>query len=107
MVIQRAGDLRSQQHTDAIGEHNNHALRLAFDLLTGHAIGINKADYKEKVVADAVQQDAQIEQEPPLFADAKGKEGVAYEPRRHADQQHVFNPQAAEQQRDHQHKEDF
>ena len=48
-----------------------------------------------------MQQNAQIEQEAPLFADPEGKKGVADKPRRHADEQHIFHPEATEQQRDH------
>ena len=107
MVIQRAGDLRAQQHADPVGEHHNHALRLAFYLLARHAVGVDKANDKEKVIAHAVQQNAQIEQEAPLLADSESEKGVADEPRRHADEQHVFHPEATEQQRDHQHKDDL
>lgn len=64
-VIERAGNLRAEQHADAVGEHHDHALGTAFHLFARHAVGVNKADDKEEIVADAVQQDAEIQQNAP------------------------------------------
>ncbi|MNP52308.1 hypothetical protein D3C76_1466940 [compost metagenome] len=99
--------MRAEQHADAVGEHYNHALRLAFHLFTRHAVGIDKTDNKEEVVAHTVEQNAEIQQETPLFTHTERKKRIAHKPRQHADKQHVFHPEAAEQQRDHQHKDDL
>ncbi|SAB50132.1 Uncharacterised protein [Enterobacter hormaechei] len=54
-----------------------------------------------------MEQNAEIQQNAPLLADAQREHGITHEPCQHADQQHIFHAQAAEQQRDNQHEDDL
>ena len=54
-----------------------------------------------------MQQDAEIQQNAPLLADAQREHGVTDKPRQHADQQHDLHAQTAEQQRNNQHEDDL
>src|SRR5580765_1082196 len=98
VVVQyRTTEPRTNQHTRAIGDENDHALRGGTKGLRRLAIHVNLSRNKEEVVADAMQQDAKPEHPDAAAGVAQCKEDITNDPCEHACRKHVLHAEPAKE----------
>src|SRR5690349_982080 len=106
-IDHRARDESTDEIAESVGHEVDHTLRSSTDLLAGSLISIDLAADEEEVVADAVKNDAEIQERHNRADCTHSKREIAERPRRHADEHDHLDTEPAESHRQQQHEKDL
>ena len=101
------GDAEPDKHADPERDKRDESLRRPPNLNRRLLIDVDLSRHKEEVVANAVQNDADVEHENQRLIVAKRKAGIPKRPRSHSDHQHFLDAEPHKQKRHHEQKQHF
>src|SRR6266436_1133439 len=104
-VNDSAADPRSDEHSDAVGDEGDESLCGSAQGLRRFLVYVDLAGDEEKVVADSVQDDSEVEHPDQAAAVPCAEADVAQDPGEHAEHQRVFYAEAAKKPRQRDHEE--